>query len=231
MKGNSTAIILGIALVISSIVLGIGWNKAKSYGSFVTVKGLSERNVTADKAWMAINTSFGSNSVDDLKELLKEQENTIKNFLISSGFKSENLLVDNINIYQDNYNNSAYRYNANLRVTVSSDDVNKIEEVSRNKTDLIEKGVLITGDKWSNGPKYYFTKFSELKTEMIAEATNEAKKSAKEFADNSGAKVGKIKRANQGVFQILPSDRSTESSEFYKEKIIRVVSTFDFYLD
>lgn len=230
-SSSKSAIILAIGFILGSTILGIFWKQARSNERYVTVKGLSEREVVADRAWMAISTSFGSNSVDDIRSLLKSQENTIKDYLRLKGFENDQMQVDNINIYQGNYNAGGSRYNANLRVTVSSNDVDMINDAARNKTDLIEKGVLISGDQWSNGPKFYFTKFKDLKTEMIAEATKEAERAAQEFAKNSGASVGKIRRANQGVFQILPSDRSTESAEFFREKIIRVVSTFDFFLD
>jgi hypothetical protein len=162
---------------------------------------------------------------------MKSQESKIISYLKDKGFSSDEIVTDNINIYQNDYNNATFRFNANLRVTVSSEDVDAIEKASGDKSGLISQGVLTSGDKWQNGPKYYYTKFTDVKTEMIAEATHEAKRSAEEFATNSGASVGKIRRANQGIFQFLPGDRSDESAEFYKDKIIRVVSTLDFYLD
>jgi len=225
------AIILSIGFIVGSIALGVYMKQARSNDSFVTVKGLSEREVTADRGWMAVNTSFGSNSLEDIKAKMNSQEGKIISYLKDKGFASNDITTDNINIYQNDYNNASFRFNANLRVTVSSTDVDAIEKASGDKSGLISKGVLTSGDKWQNGPKYYYTKFTDVKTEMIAEATHEAKRSAEQFATNSGASVGNIRRANQGVFQFLPGDRSNESAEFYKEKIIRVVSTLDFYLD
>lgn len=227
----SAAVILAVGFILGSAVLGVYWKQARAGESFVTVKGLSEREVKADRGWMAVNTSFGSNSLEDIKATMKSQEGKIVSYLKEKSFSSDEIITDNINIYQNDYNNAAYRFNANLRVTVSSKDVDAIEKASGDKSGLISQGVLTSGDKWQNGPKYYYTKFTDVKTEMIAEATHEAKRSAEEFATNSGASVGKIRRANQGIFQFLPGDRSDESAEFYKDKIIRVVSTLDFYLD
>lgn len=228
---TTPALILALGFVIGATILGIYWKKARSNESYVTVKGLSEREVTADRGWMAVSTSFGSNNINDIRTKMSSQESKIKTYLKSKGFTDTEIQTDNINIYQNDYNNATFRYNANLRVTVSSTNVDNVENASGDKTGLIEQGVLTSGDKWSNGPKYYFTKFTDVKTEMIAEATKEAERAAQEFAKNSGARVGNIRRANQGIFQILPSDRSTEAADFYKEKIIRVVSTLDFYLD
>ncbi len=225
------SLILAVGFIIGSLVLGVYWKSARSAESYVTVKGLSEREVIADRGWMAVNTSFGSNNIDDIRAKMSSQESKIKNYLKSKGFNDDEIQTDNINIYQNDYNNATFRYNAQLRVTVSSTNVDAVESASGDKTGLIKEGVLTSGDKWANGPKYYFTKFKDLKTEMIAEATKEAERAAQEFAKNSGASVGNIRRANQGIFQILPADRSNESAEFYKDKIIRVVSTLDFYLD
>lgn len=228
---TTASLILAIGFVIGSFLLGFYFKQSRAADSFVTVKGLSEREVVADRGWMAINTSVGSNDLEVLKLTMSRQEKIIKDFLISKGLKADEIKTDNINFYTNDYKTAVNRFSGNLRVAVSSDNVAAVEKAAADRTGLIEKGVLISGDKWSNGPKYYFTKFSELKTEMIAEATKEAEKAAQEFAKNSGAKVGKIRRANQGIFQILPSDRSNESSDFYKDKVIRVVSTVDFYLD
>ncbi|GLR18413.1 SIMPL domain-containing protein [Portibacter lacus] len=225
------AVIMAIGFILGSAILGIYWKQARANDSFVTVKGLSEREVIADRGWMAVNTSFGSNSLEDIKARMASQEKSIIDYLKEKGFSASEITTDNINIYQNDYNNATFRFNANLRVTVSSTNVDAIEKASGDKSGLISKGVLTSGDKWQNGPKYYYTKFTDVKTEMIAEATHEAKRAAEEFAANSGASVGKIRRANQGIFQFLPGDRSSESAEFYKDKIIRVVSTLDFYLD
>ncbi|WP_235298869.1 SIMPL domain-containing protein [Portibacter marinus] len=225
------SIILSIGFILGSAVLGVYWKQARGKESFVTVKGLSEREVIADRGWMAVNTQFSSNSLEDIKAQMRSHENEIIDYLKSKGFGAEEITTDNINIFTNDYNNATYRYQANLRVTVSSSNVDAIEQASQDKSSLIAQGILISGDKWQNGPKYYYTKFTDIKTEMIAEATHEAKKAAEEFATNSGASVGDIRRANQGIFQFLPGDRSNEGDEFYKEKIIRVVSTLDFYLD
>jgi hypothetical protein len=72
---------------------------------------------------------------------------------------------------------------------------------------------------------------NELKPEMIAEATAEARRSAERFARDSGSKIGTIRRANQGVFVILARDRApgiVEGSQL--QKTVRVVSTIEYYL-
>ena len=82
-------------------------------------------------------------------------------------------------------------------------------------------------------PLYIFTKLDEIKNPMIDEATEKAKRAAKQFATNSNVKVGKIKKANQGLFVISGRNKAAQygNDELYqKEKEVRVVSTIEYYL-
>jgi len=229
-SGLLSAIILGISFIAGSFILGQKWKESRAV-NFVTVKGLSEREVEADRAWWSIQSVYGSNSVDEIQLKINDHEKKVKSFLLSAGFNESEIRVENLNVYQNQYRDASQLYNADIRISVLSDDVGRIDKASSNLGSLISMGVLVTGDKWSNGPKYYYTKFKEVKTEMLSEATQEAKKAASEFAVNSGSRVGKIRKANQGIFLILPANRTNESEEFYRNKIIRVVSTVDYYLN
>jgi hypothetical protein len=227
---NRGLLFLALGVVISAVILGSFHYSSRAVQNYVTVKGLSERVVVADKGWWAIQASYGANSVQEVQERVEWVEEKIRDFLEKSGFTSDEIKVESINIYRNNYQGAVTRMNVDLRVTINSDKVDLINATSGRVGELIASGILITSDKWSTGPKYYFTKFSDLKTDMLAEATHEAKRAADEFAANSGSSVGKIRRANQGVFQILPGNRTSESEEFYIDKIVRVVSTVDYYL-
>jgi hypothetical protein len=80
-------------------------------------------------------------------------------------------------------------------------------------------------------PRYFFTKINEVKPDLLAEATQAALKSAEEFAENSGAKVGGIRQASQGVISLIPSNRVNDSEEFFLHKIARVVTSIDYYIE
>lgn len=225
------SIIIAISVVLASFVLGNSLSFMKRNSSKVSVKGLSERNVVADQAWWSIQTQFTANTVEEIQTKTNKSINTIKMFLKKEGFTDEEIKTDNISVYQNNYRDAVSAYNADLKVNVMTSDINKVEQAQANVGRLLEQGILLIGDKWATGPKYFFTQFTDIKPEMIAEATIEAKKAADEFAKNSGSTVGKIANANQGVFTIIPANRINENEEFYKNKIIRVVSSVDFYLD
>lgn len=224
-------IIIAISLIIASFILGNSLSLMKRNSSRVSVKGLSERTVVADQAWWSIHTQYTANTVDEIQVKTNQSLLKITQFLKNQGFTDEEINIDNISMYQNNYRDAVSAYNADLKVNVMTNDIDKVENAKANVAKLLEQGILIMGDKWSTGPKYFFTQFTDIKPEMIAEATKEAKKAADEFAKNSGATVGNIANANQGVFTIIPANRINESEEFYKNKIIRVVSTIDYYLD
>ena len=91
---------------------------------------------------------------------------------------------------------------------IESHDVDKVEALSRKVTELINSGIELN----SNQPEYYYTKLAELKIEMIAEATKDAQIRASQIADNAGGSLGKLKRADMGVFQIVAQNSSEEYS-------------------
>ena len=94
------------------------------------------------------------------------------------------------------------------RIQIESKEVDKIEQISREITDLINTGV----EFYSDEPEYYYTKLAELKIEMIAEATKDARIRAEQIAENSGSKLGDLKSAQMGVFQIVAQNSSEDFS-------------------
>ena len=96
----------------------------------------------------------------------------------------------------------------------------------------MKKGIIFDSQSYSSPVNYLFTKLNNIKPEMLSEATKNAKVAAKEFAKNSGAKVGKIHSAQQGVFSILPSEEIPYLQETQQiNKKVRVVSTITYYLE
>jgi hypothetical protein len=92
--------------------------------------------------------------------------------------------------------------------------------------------VLSSGEQYGNGgPTFVFTGLNALKPKMIGEATARAREAAEQFARDANSSVGGIRRANQGVFEILPRDQAQGISEASQiVKMVRVVSTVDYFL-
>ena len=124
-----------------------------------------------------------------------------------------------------------YRYILTQKVNVKSNDVNLVERASSNISRLVSNGIIFDGNEYSSPLSFLFTKLNDIKPKMLEMATKNAKESAEEFAKASGSKVGKIRRASQGVFSIMPQDDMNQSERNFIDKKVRVVSTIEYWLD
>ncbi|MED5466312.1 MAG: SIMPL domain-containing protein, partial [Pseudomonadota bacterium] len=129
-------------------------------------------------------------------------------------------------------NNSEQQYIINQTLMVRSTDIDRIRQAAQNVSELVDSGVVLSSDYGPSGPTYLFNGLNDIKPAMIAEATTAASESAQQFARDAEAKLGSLRRANQGVFQILARDQAPGVSEQQQPvKTVRVVSTFDYYLE
>src|SRR6185436_17205566 len=124
------------------------------------------------------------------------------------------------------------RFIINVTVMVRTSEPAKIREAGQRVGDLVAAGVVLSsGGPGFGGPTYLFTRLNDFKPPMIAEATANARKAAEEFARQSGSAVGGIRRASQGVFEILPRDPSPGMmQEGQIQKTLRVVTTVEYQL-
>ena len=113
-------------------------------------------------------------------------------------------------------------------VTVVSKNVDLVRKLVTKQAELMRQGVTIVGNEYDEGSSvsYEFTGLNEIKPEMIAEATRNARKTAEQFAEDSESELGKIKTADQGQFSIDDRDQNTPWL-----KNIRVVTTVVYYLE
>ena len=126
------------------------------------------------------------------------------------------------------YNNDPipYNYSVSSVVTVSSTQVDKVRQLINRQGELLSKGIAVVSNDYSNQISYEYTGLNEIKPEMIAEATENAREAAKKFADDSDSKIGKIKSARQGQFTIEDRDSYTP---YIKE--VRVVTSLTYFLE
>lgn len=219
-KGYSVWIISAV-LLIFSVIFFYSARAFSDQGSFVEVKGLSEKIVKADVAIWSLNFEVKSNNVDTLYFDLEKNLNTIKSFLAEKGFEASEINIAPVNIYQDTYRDALFRYNSNTQLSVYTKKVDLVRSASKDTLSLIKKGVTLN----QNYITFEFSDINSIKPEMLAEAIKNARASAEQFATESGSKLGSISRGNQGVFDI--SDKDPGSPEYKK---IRVVSTLRFLL-
>jgi hypothetical protein len=214
--------ILGTVFVLLfSLTVYISAHDFSEQNSYIEVKGLSEKIVKADTAVWTLSFEVKSNSVETLYADIERNITIIKAFLKEKGFDDTEVNVAPVNIYQDTYKDSAFRYNSNNQVAVYTKKVDQAKAASNETLLLVKKGVVLS----QNSIFFEFSDLNSIKPAMLSEAIKNARDTASQFANNSGSMVGSVARGNQGVFEI--EDKDPGSPEYKK---IRLVSTLRFLL-
>lgn len=230
-------LILALGLALGGFFPGYYYYKTHINNNTVTVKGLAEMDVVADLAIWKLKIVVTDNDLQNAQSQITSQTNAIKAFLEKQGFKADEIRAGRIetndlmaNPYRNQDANNS-RFILNQSITVKSNNVMLVEETIPQTDALIAQGIVFdNNDGYS--VSYIFTKLNDIKPQMITEATQNAKKAAAEFAKNSGSTVGKIRRANQGVFSILPREQADGNYEQQQiNKTVRVVSTIEYWLE
>ncbi len=233
--------VCGVALLALGVVLGgffpgYYYYHAKMDANTVVVKGLAEMNVKADLAVWNIKFVVTGNDVVKAQQEMAAQTVVVKNFLLKNRIAEDEInvgLLETTDRMADMYNSgndNNVRFILTQNMTVKSSDVDKIAATLNKSGELVAKGIIFSRS-YDYPVSYLFTKLNEIKPEMLALATENAREAAEEFAKNSGSAVGKIRTANQGVFSILPSEQTMYSSEMQQiNKKVRVVSTIEYWL-
>lgn len=211
------AIIFSIAIVLAAWFLGNAYVSRANPDGVISVTGSGSENFTSDLiVWEGQFSRVSPNLEQAYKELNQDKE-TVRQYLLDKGIKQENIVFNSVqtneqreNQYQNgNYVGSIFKgYELVQSVKIESNDVELIESVSREITELLNKGVQFN----STPPRYYYTKIADLKIEMISKATEDARLRAEKIAQNSGGKLGDLKNANMGVFQITGQNSGEDYS-------------------
>lgn len=243
-----------LTMLVSAIVLALGFTAAgymarqglvefKSADNFVNAKGLATKDVEADLVIWPIKHAATGSDLPAVQAIVEANSQKALAFLKAQGLSDADIAARRLEVtdllaqaYRSE-NADQSRYIVAETIVVRTNNIDGVDKAAQNIGALLKEGVSVQrGDQnggGSNGnPEYVFTKLNDIKPGMIAEATKSARESAAQFAADSGAKVGTIKDAYQGVFEILPRD----SNDSYRErqeryKTVRVVSTIRFYLE
>lgn len=218
MKTNIAPAIIGIALVIVAIILGSSYKYKFRAQETIVVTGLAEKDFVSDQVvWKGGFTRAGS----DLRSAyaqLKADEAEIRNYLRGKGVPDSSIVFSSVDV-QKNYD-THYDENGRMRgnvftgysltgeVTVDSRNIPMIEGVSREVTELLQKGIEFNSRK----PDYYYSRLNELKIDLLAKAAEDAKLRSETIAKSSGISLGKLKKATMGVFQITGKNNNEDYS-------------------
>lgn len=221
------ATILAIGIVLLGWYIKSGIDDFSNKDRKVTVKGLAEREVKADKVTWSISTNEMGNDLPTLYENINTKTNKIKAFLKQNGIEDSEVTVNppTVNDLESNQwseNRKNFRYIINTTLTVSTQKVDLVNKAIFKQAELLKQGVAIEG----SNPHYEYVSFQQMKPEMMEEAIKNAQKTAEQFAKASESELGKIQTAGQGQFEIDDRDMNTP----YIKKL-RVVTTVTYALD
>jgi hypothetical protein len=219
-----SATILAIGLIAGGYLLGDGLSRARAADRSVTVRGLAERDVTADLAVWTIAYSASAPDLASAQTSVDDDSKAIRGFFAGLGFPAGELQPTGVNVSQYS-ENGIPRITVRQTMTLRTRDVRRAQEAVRRQFELVRSGVAL---EEGSGMNYSFTKLNTVKPEMVAAATKNARASAEQFAQDSGAGVGGIKSASQGYFEITARDG--DGGLETPDKKVRVVTSVDFYL-
>ena len=212
------AISIVSGLVIAGFIIGRSLERFKKEDRYISVKGFSEREVKANFAVWTIKTRITTNDLAEGSRNIEENKRKIVEFLVGNGIKKDEIIQQNLSVTdklaRDYGTNDigAFRYIIENSIQVRTENVDTIEHVSKQTDKLLKAGVLIADNtEYNPGVKYLFTGLNDIKPLMLSEATQNARKAATEFTKENNVRLGKLKKANQGLFSIVDRDFSISS--------------------
>ena len=222
---------IGVGIAVAGYLMGNALYTSRLAERYVSVKGLAEREVDADLAIWPVTFKETGNSLTEIQKSIDKNRMVIAKFLETSGFPPSEISFGPPKISDllaDNFNQSGgamkFRYVAQATVILRSSNVAAVKKNIEKTGQLIAKGIAVA-ENWENRTQFLFTSLNTIKPEMIEAATKSAREAAEKFAKDSGSKVGKIRSASQGLFEI--TDRDANSPD---RKLVRVVTKVDYYL-
>jgi len=232
------SIVLALGLAAAGWLGGVGLARARMADRSVTVKGISERDAKADLALWPLRLVVSDNDLPRAYARLSSQLQLVRSFLARQGIDTTLTELQSFSVtdaFTNQYRNSdvVTRYVINQTLMVRSSEPDKVLAASQKVGELVQAGIVFSsgGDYGTGGPTFVFSGLNELKPAMIAEATARAREAADQFATDSKSHLGGIRRANQGVFEILPRDQAPGIEEQGQiGKKVRVVATVEYFL-
>lgn len=202
------AVIFGIAIILSAFFLGNSYVKKSQMNGVVNVKGLGQVDFVSDLIVWTGSFAEQSTNMQNAYTKIESDRQKVLAYFKSQGISEKEIVFNAVTssyVYEDNYSTEGkyigqrkIGFKLSQEVQITSNEVEKVEKLSREVTELINQGISF----YSHSPSYYYTKLADLKLELIQKATEDAHTRASKIADNSGSRLGKLISADMGVFQI-----------------------------
>ena len=226
-------LVTGLAIMTGLIVMGMfimkGLRSIADRDQYVTVKGLAEREVLADKVVWPLPFKCVSNDMQELYNEIEKNNSIVVEFLKEGGITEDEIIISAPAVTDrlaQSYvpDNIKFRYQAEAVITVTSSQVEKVIDLMKKQVNLMKQGVIISNE-YNYNISFEYTSLNDIKPEMVEEATRNARAVAQKFAEDSGSNLGKIRQATQGQFSISSDDTTPQI------KNIRVVTTVKYALE
>ncbi|MCH5246884.1 MAG: SIMPL domain-containing protein [Muribaculaceae bacterium] len=225
----TAAFFVSLGLVILGLWIYLGFESIANKDRQVVVRGLAEREVEANKVtWPLVVKTLG-NDLQNVYWQVTSNNGTVLQFLKDNGIEESEITVGAPSV-NDKYaqswsSDNPYRYTVTQVITVTSQQVDKVNALMKRQDELMKLGVALSGSSYEYQPTWEYTGLNDVKPEMIAEATRAAREAAQKFAEDSQSEIGGIKSASQGQFSITDRDAYTPWI-----KNVRVVTTITYEL-
>lgn len=229
------AVVFGGLIAVGAIgggaMIGGGLVNARVGDRAVTVRGVSERVVKADLAFLPLRFTASGDVLSEVQARIDSDLAIVRQFLTAQGYPADAVDLGRLEVADTlsrEYasQNGGPRFILAQTVNVRTGDVDRVQTTSRALNELVRQGVVLQDYA---GPSYIFTKLNDVRPAMIAEATAAARSGADRFATDSGARLGPIRQATQGSFEILARDESGDEASSMNKKV-RVVTTISYRL-
>ncbi|MGH7915887.1 MAG: SIMPL domain-containing protein [Candidatus Binataceae bacterium] len=232
-------VLIGLGLALGGYFIGQGFFRARAADRFVTVKGLVERDVKANLGIWVISYAVTGPDINSTSARLDRAEQVVLGFAHAHGFTPDEIEIQPTTVndtfanpYQQHQNDPNQRFIIKGGIKLRSSNVDAIRKASQDTGDLIKQGVVL-GENYPQAPQYYFTGLNAIRPAMLAQATKSARAVAEQFAKDSRSRLGRIRQANQGVFEIMGRDSNSARDGDRQgtiDKKVRLVSTIEYYL-
>lgn len=209
MKNNLVAIIIAVAILAGCLIIERGYNYKFKSRKTISVAGSAYYNFTADLIVWSATFERSSMDIKDAYTKLKADEQQIESYLEAHGIAKNEIVFTSIvsnkqfeTVYTSEgktKGNEFRGYKLRQSVKVESKNIDAVEKISREITELLQGGIELSSEE----PLYYYTKLSDLKINLLAQASADAYNRASTIAKNAHGSLGKLKEANMGVFQII----------------------------
>lgn len=218
MKTWISPLLISLAIIAGCLISANAYRYKFRAAETITVTGLAEKDFTSDQIVWTGNFSRSGYELKAVYALLKSDEALIRQYLNSKGIKDSNMVFSSLDIqkmYEPKYDNNGKTvgsvfngFTLTGKVTVDSREIDRIEKLSREITDLLQKGIEFT----SSAPRYYYSRLNDIKIDLLAKAAADGRIRAETIAKNSGAGLGDIRKATMGIFQITGKNSNEDYS-------------------